>query len=258
MPSCSWSNQFARSDRLRNDANSAEAFGGHALALNGSKYRNRITSAAGSFGTRRTPLRAREGFGSPHEATDKNQVKDSSSLLKQNAKSSTSEAWAKSGSDRSRKSAVRAVCAVIMLAVAAMIRTETVATGAVEMALFRKRDVSTPLAAPRRLAKNSSICISGVQRNRVQNGARGTRPMSVLQLTQFIEGPKERPFQASLVTGELGEGVPLFGVGVDRASEEDLVSVPLVASARKGFARFRMCSLVSDIVPPLKFEALLV
>ena len=126
------------------------------------------------------------------------------------------------------------------------------------MALFRKKDVSTFSRLRAGWPKDSSICISGVQRNRVQNGERGTLQTSVLQLTQFVEGPKERPFQASLVTGELGEGVPLFGVGVDRASEEDLVSVPLVASARKGFARFRMCSLVSDIVPPLKFEALLV
>jgi hypothetical protein len=96
------------------------------------------------------------------------------------------------------------------------------------MALFRKKDVSTFSRLRAGWPKDSSICISGVQRNRVQNGERGTLQTSVLQLTQFVEGPKERPFQASLVTGELGEGVPLFGVGVDRASEQYLVSVSLV------------------------------
>ena len=93
--------------------------------------------------------------------------------------------------------------AAVTLPVGAMIRTEAMATGTVELALFRKKGVSTPLAAPRRLAKNSSISISGVQRNRVQNGGRETLPTSVLQLTQFVEGPKERPFQVPFVAGQL-------------------------------------------------------
>jgi hypothetical protein len=63
-----------------------------------------------------------------------------------------------------------------------------------------------------------------------------------------------------LVAGELGEGVPLFGVGIDRASEEDLVPVPLISSAPKRLTRFRMRSFVRDVGRPLKlvYEGLLV
>jgi len=69
---------------------------------------------------------------------------------------------------------------------------------------------------------------------------RGTIPASVLELAELVEGPKERSFQALLVAGELSKGVPFFGVGVDCVSEEDLVPVPLVSSAPKRLARFRM------------------
>ena len=107
---------------------------------------------------------------------------------------------------------------------------------------------SAALAAPSRSAESPSFCIACGQRNGIRNGGRGTIPASVLLPAKLVKVPKERPFQAPLVAGEFGEGVPFFGVGVDRASEEDLVPVPLVFSPRQRFRRFRMGSFVRNAV----------
>ena len=72
-------------------------------------------------------------------------------------------------------------------------------------------------------------------------------PASVLSLAELVEGPIERPFHTPLVAGKLPEGIPFFGVGVDRASQEDLVAVPLVTSLLKRLPRFRMCGCVRNV-----------
>jgi hypothetical protein len=120
------------------------------------------------------------------------------------------------------------------------------------MALFRKKMFSAALAGMGRSAESTSFCISCGQRNGIQNRGGGTIPASVLQLAELVEVPKERPFQTPLVAGKLGEGVPFSGVGVDRASEEDLVPVPFISSAPKRLARFRMRRFVRDVGRQLK------
>ena len=57
----------------------------------------------------------------------------------------------------------------------------------------------------------------------------------------------ERPLQARLVASELGEGVRLLGVGIERTSEQDLVPVSLVRRALERFARFRMRGFVGEM-----------
>ena len=112
------------------------------------------------------------------------------------------------------------------------------------MALFGKKSrcwAITSFAG----AESSSFCIFFSQH--IRDGGCGTTPASVLYLAELVESPIERPFQAPLIARELGEGVSFLGVGVDRASEEDLVSVLLIFSAPKRLARFRMRSFVGDV-----------
>jgi hypothetical protein len=66
-------------------------------------------------------------------------------------------------------------------------------------------------------------------------------------LAKLVELPKERPFHTALVARELTESVPLFRVGIERASKKDLVPVPLVRSAPEHFAPF-LCAVLSVIV----------
>jgi hypothetical protein len=79
-------------------------------------------------------------------------------------------------------------------------------------------------------------------------------PASVLSLAELVEGPIERPFHTPLVAGKLPEGIPFFGVGVDRASEEYLVAISLVTSLLEPLPRFRMRGFVCDVgreLPPV-------
>jgi len=48
-----------------------------------------------------------------------------------------------------------------------------------------------------------SFCIACVERNGIQNRGRGTVPASILALAELVEIPKERPFQARFVAGEV-------------------------------------------------------
>ena len=66
-------------------------------------------------------------------------------------------------------------------------------------------------------------------------------------LAKLVKVPKERAFQAPLVAGKLPKGVAFFGVGVDRASDEYLVAVPLVFSQLKRLPRLRMRGFVRDV-----------
>jgi hypothetical protein len=96
------------------------------------------------------------------------------------------------------------------------------------------------------MSRSESFRIACGERNAIQNRGRGTVPASILALAELVERPKERPFQASFVTRELAQGVALFGVGVNRASEEDLVPVPLVFSPCKRLGRFRMRGFIRN------------
>jgi hypothetical protein len=65
-------------------------------------------------------------------------------------------------------------------------------------------------------------------------------------LAKLVEGPKERPFQAPFVAGELGKGAPFFGVAVERASDQYLITVSLVFSLLERLRRFRMPGFIRD------------
>jgi hypothetical protein len=65
-------------------------------------------------------------------------------------------------------------------------------------------------------------------------------------LAKLVEVPKERPLDAPLVATKLGECVPLFGVGIERASEEDLVPVPLVYCLPERLFSFCMRGFIRD------------
>jgi hypothetical protein len=106
----------------------------------------------------------------------------------------------------------------------------------------------SPSAEPKRAIarRNGFVSQKGasrVQRDGIQKRGWGMIPAFVLYLTKLVEGPKERPLKARLVAGELAEGVALVGVGVECASEEDLVTVPLVFRLSKRLLRFRVRGL---------------
>jgi hypothetical protein len=67
----------------------------------------------------------------------------------------------------------------------------------------------------------------------------------VLHLAKLMKGPKEGPFKARLILGELSEGVSFLGVGVERASDQDFVPILLVCP-RSRFHRLGVRGFVRD------------
>jgi|SRR6516162_6614280 len=95
-------------------------------------------------------------------------------------------------------------------------------------------------------AESPSLGIVCVQRNGIRNPGCRTISALVLYLAKLVESPKERPLKARLVASEFAEGVTLLGVGVERASEENLVPVPLAFCLPERLRRFCMRGFVPD------------
>jgi len=66
-------------------------------------------------------------------------------------------------------------------------------------------------------------------------------------LAKLVKAPNERPLKARLVASELGEGVRLLGIGIERTAEQNLVPVSLVGRTVERFARFRMRGFVGEM-----------